>query len=394
LSSLLCGSALSWLFIAAAPAQQTPAKPDAARPAAPQATPAQPGALPPAPVQIQAPAGGAPVIVAEAQPRISDPQAVAIVDAYLKAIGGKENLSKIKDRTTKFSNLKHAATGDTEAEINLLIKDGICIREEWEIKGFQIKDEKLAFIQIYNGHQEEGWVHMLGTVSPLDGRTLQVFVWDKQMDDFFCHWQEDGYTLGLAGQGVVSKEHTDDKEDHPCDIVQVLDFSGRQAQKFFFSKKNNLLLKKEWQDTGTNPKAASNKEQYYRNYRDLVLRDDPSRSIKFALTLEIYMDGDLDTTRNYTNVQFNSGLSPKLFEKPEGRPFKGVEGPQGTPGAEAAKKSAEEDLPPWKRAKGTKGRKSAAVGETPAGAPEEKKAEAPAGTPPPAPAPPAEQPKS
>ncbi len=35
---------------------------------------------------------------------------------------------------------------------------------------------------------------------------------------------------------------------------------------------------------------------------------------------EIYGDGDLDTERRYTLVQFNSGLSDKLFERPPGEP--------------------------------------------------------------------------
>ncbi|HZN57362.1 MAG TPA: hypothetical protein VFD71_04740, partial [Planctomycetota bacterium] len=307
-----------WLVVAllavpvlerAALAQGTADKP--AAPGAPQA--GGPKVLPGAPPAIKAGApqvlpGGAilaPAKPAEAAPRVSDPQAVAIVENYLKAIGGKETLAKIKDRTTKFRNVKHQATGETVANINLLLKDSILIREEWDIEGFDIKGEKLAFNQIYNGKQEEGWVQMLGTVSPLDGRTLQVFVWDKQMDDFFCHWSEDGYVVTLAGQGMVSKDIAEDKEDAPCDIVQVSDFSGRQQMRYFFAKKNGLILKKEWQDAGTNPKATVKKEQYYKMYRDLPLMDNSGLSVKFALKLEIYLDGDLDTERIFTNVRFN-----------------------------------------------------------------------------------------
>lgn len=263
---------------------------------------------------------------ATALKRTSDPAAVAIIEMYLKAIGGKEVLSKIKDRVTKFSNVKHQSTGETVADINLLIKDEILIREEWDIKGFDIKGAPLAFIQIYNGHQEEGWVQMLGTVSPLDGRTLQVFVWDKQVSDFFCRWEEDGYTLTLVGQGIVPKEILG--EEQACDVVQVTDFSGRQQMKFFFSKKDGLLLKKEWQDTATNPKNMAKKEQYYKMYRDITFMDGSGLAIKFPLRLEIYLDGDLDTERIFTNVRFNSNLSDRLFDKPEGVPFTGaVHGP-------------------------------------------------------------------
>lgn len=341
-----------WLVVAllavpvlerAALAQGTADKP--AAPGAPQVQPGAPQAggpkvLPGAPPAIKAGApqvlpGGAilaPAKPAEAAPRVSDPQAVAIVENYLKAIGGKETLAKIKDRTTKFRNVKHQATGETVANINLLLKDSILIREEWDIEGFDIKGEKLAFNQIYNGKQEEGWVQMLGTVSPLDGRTLQVFVWDKQMDDFFCHWSEDGYVVTLAGQGMVSKDIAEDKEDAPCDIVQVSDFSGRQQMRYFFAKKNGLILKKEWQDAGTNPKATVKKEQYYKMYRDLPLMDNSGLSVKFALKLEIYLDGDLDTERIFTNVRFNSGLSDKLFDRPEGKAFAPVIGSSKAPG--------------------------------------------------------------
>jgi len=257
----------------------------------------------------------------------SDPAAAAIVDNYLKAIGGKEVLASIKDRIADFRNVKHQATGETVANIKLLMKDRICIREEWDIEGFAIKGEKLAFIQIYNGHVEEGWVQMLGTVSSLEGRTLQVFVWDKYMDDFFCHWEEDGYTLRLAGEGVIPGERGEG--DVACDIVEVSDFSGRQSMRFFFSKDNGLILKKEWQDTAANAKQLARKEQYYKMYRPLKFMDGSGRSVTFPLRLEIYLDGDLDTERIYTSVKVNSSLSDKLFEKPEGEPFRGAVGDKG-----------------------------------------------------------------
>lgn len=277
---------------------------------------ASPGTSPPA-VQPGSP-------LPQAVDRTSDPEAIAIVDAYLKAIGGVETLSKIKDKTTKFRNLKHAANGVTEAELNLYQKDGPLIREEWDIKGFDIKGEKLAFVQIYNGEMEEGWVQMLGTVSALDGRTLQVFVWDKYLDDFFAHWKDDGYTLKMGGQGIAPAEVLG--EELACDVVQVADFTGRQSQRYFFSKKDGLLVKKEWQDAGTNPRAAVKKEQYYRMYRDIGFSDGSGLSIKFPVRLEIYQDGDLDTERIFTLVKFNSNLSAELFGKPEGKPFEGFKG--------------------------------------------------------------------
>ena len=84
----------------------------------------------------------------------SDPEAIAIVDRYLEAVGGKELLRGISDRTTKFVNTKFSATGETKAEIHLYLKSGYMYREEWIIHGFQIGNQPLAFSQIYNGDQQ------------------------------------------------------------------------------------------------------------------------------------------------------------------------------------------------------------------------------------------------
>ena len=242
-----------------------------------------------------------------------DKAAEEVVNRYLEAVGGRAVLAAVKDRMAKFRNIKYSATGETEAVIALYLKRGHKYREEWEIKGFKIKDAPLAFTQIYNGDVQEGWVKMLGTVSPLEGRTLSVFVWDKQVDDFFIHWKEDGYGLKMIGQGLV--------DDEAADIVEVADFTGRQKIRYFFAKKTALLLKKEWFDTSG--KQTVKKEQFYKLYRAIKFKDNSRQAVKFPLKLEIHVDGDLDTERIYTDIQFNQDLKDALFVKPEGVPFTG-----------------------------------------------------------------------
>ena len=259
----------------------------------------------------------------------SDPQAVAVVEKYLTSIGGRTTLGAITDRNAKFKNIKYSATGQTEAEIELFMKKEHLYREEWEIKGFKIKDLPLAFVQIYNGAVQEGWVQMLGTVSPLEGRTLSVFVWDKYLDDFFVQWESNGYSLHMAGAGLVDGEIE-------CDIVNVVDFTGRQQIRYFFDKDGGRLLKKEWIDT--TGKEAVKREQFYKLYRPVTFGDDKTKKILFPLKLDIFVDGDLDTERIYTKVAYNSGLSDKLFGKPEGKPF--GPGIRGQADIEAAKKKA------------------------------------------------------
>ena len=260
----------------------------------------------------------------------SDKTAEAVVARYLDAIGGKDVLALVKDRMAKFRNIKYSATGETEAVIALYLKRGHKYREEWEIKGFKIKDAPLAFTQVYNGELQEGWVKMLGTVSPLEGRTLSVFVWDKQVDDFFLHWKEDGYGLKMIGQGLV--------DDDAADIVEVSDFTGRQKIRYFFSKKTALLLKKEWFDTSG--KQTVKKEQFYKLYRSIKFKDKSNHALKFPLKVEIHVDGDLDTQRQYTDIQYNQNLKDALFAKPEGIPFTGgIDGTKKTPQLPAATKA-------------------------------------------------------
>ena len=259
----------------------------------------------------------------------SDKEAIEVINRYLKAIGSRDVLMGIKDRMAKFRNIKYSATGQTEAIIALYLKRGHKYREEWEIKGFKIKDAPLAFTQIYNGDLQEGWVKMLGTVSPLEGRTLSVFVWDKQVDDFFVSWEEDGYGLKTIGQGLV--------DDEASDIIEVSDFTGRQKIRYFFSKKTSLLLKKEWFDASG--KQTVKKEQFYKRYRPIGFSDKSKQAVQFPLQLEIHVDGDLDTERVYTDIKYNTDLKEAIFAKPDGVPFTGgIDGTKKNPKLPAATK--------------------------------------------------------
>ena len=57
--------------------------------------------------------------------------------------------------------------------------------------GIVTPGEDLTFVQVYDG--DKGWVKTMGYVSLLDGKTLTMFVWDKYIDNFFLHFEEDGY---------------------------------------------------------------------------------------------------------------------------------------------------------------------------------------------------------
>ena len=274
------------------------------------------------PVKIPGPQDLAPPLRDAAVPQ-NNPKAIEIIKRYVDAVGGRATLDLVKDKTQKFDTIKHAPTGETKAVLNLYLKKDYKVREEWDLPGFNIKDQPLKFVQVYNG--VEGWVQMLGTVSPLEGRTLSIFVWDKPIDDFFCHWDEDGYTVDYVGDDAVTVQGG--KEPEAVDVIETTDFTGKNKARYFFSKASGLLAKREWREQGQN--GFDKKEAFYTNYKRIPFSDDASKGIQVALLQTIKSNGEVDTERKYTELAINTGLKDAIFERPPGPLFKGAIGDAG-----------------------------------------------------------------
>lgn len=242
---------------------------------------------------------------------VDDLKAVEVIERYLEAIGGLAVLKAVEDRTMTFETIKHAMAGETKAELKLFLKNGYKVREEWDLPGFKISTQKLQFVQVYDGF--DGWVQMFGTVSPLEGRTLSIFVWDKPINDFFCHWKSDGYSVNYVDESELDGD--------PVDVIMTTDFHGKSTVRYFFSATTGLLLKKEWKDQ--DPKGVVTKSTFYSNYRDIPFKNDSTKRIKVALLQKIFIEKTLDTERKYTQIALNSGLSDAIFERPEGVEFTG-----------------------------------------------------------------------
>ena len=269
------------------------------------------------------------------KPRSADPKALEVVNAYLKAIGGVEALRSIEDRYEKFQVAKHSPTGKTLAIFERYIKKPNMVREDWDMD-VKIGDKPLRVVQIFNGKTGEAWTKMLGYVAPLEGNMVYMLTWDKFLDDFFMHWKQDGYSLVYrSGEGEVSGE--------PCHVIDVYAPTGNQRWRFFFSKKNHLLLKKQWRsDTQEGPVRN---ELFYSEYRKVPNAKAPDKPILIPFKREQYADGTLTLEREYIEVKINSGLSDDLFKRPEGPLFKG----RLEPGK--AKPKKKKPLPPWKQKK-------------------------------------------
>ena len=243
--------------------------------------------------------------------RTTDPEARKAIDRYIEAIGGTKRLAMVKDRTIHFLNKKFQPTGTVEMRMSRYMKGQYLMREEWTFPGMGIMEpgEDLTFVQVYDG--DKGWVKTMGYVSELDGKTLTMFVWDKYIDDFFLHFEEDGYHARYIGRATV--------EDKSAHEVEVISFAGTHKQRYFFSEETGLLVKKKWKSVGpTGPEA---KEMYYTEYTKIRLQDDRENWVKIPINEKIFTDGELDLERDYTEITLNSGLDNSLFARPEGQAY-------------------------------------------------------------------------
>jgi len=259
----------------------------------------------------------------------SDPAAVAVIDRYVEAIGGLEVLKGINDRVERFNNKKLAPTGETIMKMARFMKRPVMIREDWQLPGMGLtqNNEPLHFVQVYDG--EKAWVKAMGAVSPLAGKTLTVFVWDKHIDNFFATYQDNGYSARSVRKAEVL--------GRPVDIVEIVSFAGNQRVNYAFSEEDGLLLRKSWSE-GTPPTVIS-KEVFFDDYSKIRFRDDPEKWIRAATSQKIFEDGELSLEKTYTEIVLNGGLPSSTFARPDGRSFEEV---QRERRAQAAKKQAGE----------------------------------------------------
>ncbi len=312
----------------------------------------------------------------------SEPAALEVIGRYIEAVGGKATMTAINDRVERFRNKKIDPTNETIMKMSRFLKrtgeGALMIREEWQLPGLGLtrNNEPLNFVQVYDG--EKAWVKAMGAVSPLAGKTLIVFVWDKHIDDFFVTFQDNGYIASLKGEGVVL--------DRPCKFVELKSFAGNQVLTFAFADDDGLLLRKTWRE-GQAP-AVVTKEVYFADYTRIRFSDDRNRWIKTPISKKIFEDGELSLEVNYDEITLNAGVASTIFGRPEGRSFAEVRKERETARAKEeanaeAKPADGEKKPVWEKPKP----KPKPVWEKPKPKPVPKPAPKPAPAPAPEPAP-------
>ncbi|MEM7232455.1 MAG: peptidylprolyl isomerase [Planctomycetota bacterium] len=257
------------------------------------------------------------------QPK-DEAKAVRIVERFVQAMGGKKTVSALKDRKHRLEHAKYSGTEKTVAYIAYFRKGEAMIREEWKIPGFQQNNQELAFTQLYDG--VSGWVEMYETVSPLVGRTLATLAWNKSLCHALVSSRKDGYSMSYVAeeQVKIGGYANEDGKTVSVDVIEVVDFCGKDTVRYSFSKETGLLVKKAW--SGEKNGAAQAKETYYDDYRSVPFDDHPEHQLRVPLHERTYVNGTFDTEGVYSEVKFNSGLKDELFQKPTtGEPRKKAE---------------------------------------------------------------------
>lgn len=215
----------------------------------------------------------------------------AVVERYFEAIGGREKLAELRDRTSKGSLSVMGMTGTIEIrekvpnKVHTLVDMGVVRLETW------FDGEK--------GYREDP---MQGS-GPMGEEELEDLR-DSYVIAPLLNYRERGWTLRAGGEATV--------EGSPATIVEVADKRGR-VTKYFFDRETHLLRKV----IAPIPAREGGGEQ------ELVISDVREvAGVKFpfklvrttpAMTVEVTLE----------SIEVNTGLTDDAFRRPEPEPASG-----------------------------------------------------------------------
>ena len=204
-----------------------------------------------------------------------------VIDTYLKAIGGREKLKSVKDRTT-------IMLGDMMGQtLNIFINQKAPNRLRQTIRSGEMKQTL-----IYDGKKGE---MILGDKKiKLEGKELDKLKADAEMN-FLFNPAEYGVTLELTGI-----ENVDSRK---CYKIAMSSEGGAKWDQFY-SIESGLKIRedKEYETPDTNLVQ----ETYYSDYRDVD-------GLKFPFKLkQIFGLQSIDLT--VISIKINQGLEDIIFE--------------------------------------------------------------------------------
>ncbi len=207
--------------------------------------------------------------------------AESIIDKYIKAIGGREKLLNITDKTTKLKG----TTQGMEIVLTIMQKAPNKLYQELD---FSVGSQKTVF------DGEKGKIEGMGQLQELSGEKLEELKLQAKLHPFL-HYKEQGYKLELKGI-----EEIDGKECYKLVITSPI---GKK-QTDYYEKETGLKVR-EISSVST-PQGSFTQTINLENYKEKDGIKYPSKIVQDMGVQKIALD--------VTDVEFNTRLGDSIFK--------------------------------------------------------------------------------
>lgn len=221
------------------------------------------------------------------KPSIPVPEGVTaqmVIDNYVKAIGGAENIKKIKDLVIKMEG--EAVGMPFKLQATTMMKGGNKINLTIEADGLGVVSQ-----QIYDG--SKGRMSAGPNSKDLEGQDL-VDLSRQAYFDLELRYEELGYKLALSRMAMVNGEK--------AYVIELTDPEGNKSSDFY-SEASGLKIKSESVSEG--PQGPSTSTQMYSDYRDV-------NGVKYPYVLNI-VDGPQKLNFTVSEILMNKGIANSEF---------------------------------------------------------------------------------
>jgi hypothetical protein len=221
----------------------------------------------------------------------TDEKTKPLLTAWAQVQGGLAELTQIKDSHARWSGKTTLNGQMTAVDVDQYWVHPDKLHLLYDIKTLT---GSIKFIQIING--EEGWVKVQNRIRDL--RSADFYGLGKEL--FFFQSEilpkilaDPAYKFTLIGTETVGNKKTD--------MIEVRTGTSR-PYRCYLEQSSHRLLRLDL--------VNEKQEYYYSEYKQIG-------KLWTAHKLSIFIDGKLDTEITLQDVQYNQGLDPKLFERPQ-----------------------------------------------------------------------------
>ncbi len=204
-----------------------------------------------------------------------------VIDNYIKAIGGRENLASVKDRTT----IMRATIQNNKVTMIINQKTPDKFKQEINFGG-------MSQVVVFNG--KTGQMKVGDNKIPITGDEAQRQKYEAMMD-LVLHLDSLEIKTKLAGT-----EKVDGKDTYK--IEMTLPTGTKWIQ--YYSTDTGLKVKEE--KTITSPQGTFTQETLYSDYKDV-------EGVKYPFTISQSV-GPQHFTFNVSTIKVNTGLKDDIFE--------------------------------------------------------------------------------